>query len=101
MSKTIKVGNGKYIMDELIGKGSFGLVYKGFTLNNQLVAIEVPISEPPKGYNLWHFYSEIQFETSKKLFYELADVWGEDMLDNYKNSVINNINFLLRNACFS
>ena len=34
--------------------------------NNQLVAIEVPISEPPKGYNLWHFYSEIQFETSKK-----------------------------------
>jgi len=35
-----------------------------------------------------------QFETSKKLFYELADVWGEDMLDNYKNSVINNINFL-------
>ncbi len=40
MSKTIKVGNGKYIMDELIGKGSFGLVYKGFTLNNQLVAIK-------------------------------------------------------------
>lgn len=34
--------------------------------NNQLVAVEVPISEPPKGYNLWHFYSEVQFETSKK-----------------------------------
>jgi iron complex outermembrane receptor protein len=34
--------------------------------NNQLVAIEVPISEPSKGYNLWHFYSEIEFVTSKK-----------------------------------
>jgi len=35
-----------------------------------------------------------QFEESKKLFYKLADEYGEDMLDNYKNSVINNINFL-------
>ena len=34
--------------------------------NNQLVSVEVPISEPPRGYNLWHFYSEVQFETSKK-----------------------------------
>jgi hypothetical protein len=35
-----------------------------------------------------------QFETSKKLFYELADRWGEDIDDYYKSSVINNINFL-------
>lgn len=34
--------------------------------NNQLVSVEVPISQPPKGYNLWHLYSEMQFETSKK-----------------------------------
>jgi len=35
-----------------------------------------------------------QFKTSEKLFYELADTWGEDMSDNHKTSVINNINFL-------
>lgn len=34
--------------------------------NNQLVSVEVPISKPPKGYNLWHLYSEVKFETSKK-----------------------------------
>jgi hypothetical protein len=35
-----------------------------------------------------------QFEESKKLFYKLADEYGEGMLDDYKNSVINNINAL-------
>jgi len=42
MSKKITVGHGKYIIDNLIGKGSFGIVYKGHINNtNEPVAIKI------------------------------------------------------------
>ena len=34
--------------------------------NNALVDVVVPISLPPKGYQVWDFYSEMKFKTFKK-----------------------------------
>ena len=35
--------------------------------NGELVPVEVDVSTPPKGYQLFHFYSEMKFKTFKKL----------------------------------
>jgi iron complex outermembrane receptor protein len=35
-------------------------------VNNDFVPVVVDISTPPKGYQLWHFYSEIKFKTFSK-----------------------------------
>jgi iron complex outermembrane receptor protein len=41
-------------------------------VNNDFVPVVVDISTPPKGYQLWHFYSEIKFKTFSKTKTTLA-----------------------------
>lgn len=41
-------------------------------VNNDFVPVVVDISTPPKGYQLWHFYSEIKFKTFSKTNTTLA-----------------------------
>ena len=40
--------------------------------NNDFIPVVVDISTPPKGYQLWHFYSEIKFKTFSKTNTTLA-----------------------------
>ncbi len=37
-------------------------------VNNEFVKVDVDISSPPEGYQLWSFYSEMKFKTFKKSF---------------------------------
>ena len=41
-------------------------------VNNDFIPVVVDISTPPKGYQLWHFYSEIKFKTFSKTNTTLA-----------------------------
>ena len=41
-------------------------------VNNDFIPVVVDISTPPKGYQLWHFYSEIKFKTFSKTKTTLA-----------------------------
>ena len=41
-------------------------------VDNDFVPVVVDISTPPKGYQLWHFYSEIKFKTFSKTNITLA-----------------------------
>ncbi len=41
-------------------------------INNEFVTVDVDISTPPPGYQLWHFYSEVKFKTFSKTNTTLA-----------------------------
>ena len=53
--------------------------------NNALTNVVVDISSPPKAYQLWSFYSEIQFKTFKKSFTTISFSIQNILNTNYRD----------------